>query len=501
MSAQDPSFEQNSDTAGADPTLAWLSAPTFGSPTFGSPTFGSPTFGSPTSFGDDQSEWADIDDHDRLLQDGHLTDLGVSVVSDLQAGVQDAAFGIDPEAVRTSFLHVASCHECPARVATVATWARSIAEFPPAPALSSPEQHPGANPEQSEREAPGVTTAPLATVTSLQSRRKQFFTIRYAASAAAVLAACTFGASALLGDSARLRSSDLADGAPRTEAAAETYAAAETIAPTDTAPAETEAAETIVAAAADTDALLSEPGGTSSPDGPDSAEGGRLSQATQEAAAPSETAASETAASKSAATSDGAVSFDAAPAQDNALLTTTTPRPKRSAIAAPNQSTNATLSGSPAPVVVTTLPPGVGAPAEPAAGVPQTTNNAALAVGGSPGGTAASSATTSPAALPTTLPASTRTDLPPAPSLLGNFESVTAVAARLREDPTLALPDVAAPCAAELTAALLAGGVEQAPPRFARATVAGRTLTFAIATPLGKPAVVVAVDESCRPAT
>jgi hypothetical protein len=101
--------------------------------------------------------------------------------------------------------------------------------------------------------------------------------------------------------------------------------------------------------------------------------------------------------------------------------------------------------------------------------------------------------------------ASNAADLPPTPNLPGKYLSVSEVAAKLRADPTLALPDVSTPCAAALRTALTVLGVEQAPPRFVRALVGDRMLTFAIATPVGKTpgnsTVVVAVDDVCQRVT
>ncbi len=460
MSAPEPT----SAAPQPDPTAGWLDAPIFDGL---SRTENAATGDHSARYQKDQdeerAEWADIDDHDRLLRDGHLSDLGVSVLADLQAGVPDAAFGLDAEAVRTTILHLAACVACPARVAIVGSWARSIADPVIEPtSTAEPVSDPAAEPTAEPTLSPGQDAAVHSSnVISLQRRRTRYFTPRYAASAAAVLAACTFGASALFANSARVTSANLAGEAAETAAAADTTAAA--------------AAE---AAAA-----------------PETVAGNFAGVASEEAA--SARAAMESATSEGAPgaggttahipTDDEAVSFDSAVGgQIDTAGGTSPPLARKSALppggAPPARSSEPPTSSDLAPPAPAALAPAV----RPTTTVTADRSGVGSATLAEPAAEAA---------------ATTTSDLPPTPNLLGKYLSVSEVAAKLRADPTLALADVSTPCADALRVALTVSGVEQAPPRFVRALVGDRMVTFAVATPVGKAPVVVAVDDACRPVT
>jgi hypothetical protein len=459
---------------------SWLDAPNFDIP----------------NFGDDTDEWAAIDDHDRLLVDGHLSDLGVSVLADLQVGVVDASEGLDPHAVQSSIMHLAQCSTCPARVASVAGWAREIAVPVPVPVpIPAPAAGPVAvvNPHSaagvpetfetwavlgntgtlSQQESLPSSNANLsgANVVSIDAKRRRFVSPRRFASVAAALAACAFAATTLLNNSPKVASTDLAIADTTVAAAAEesaAVAAAETtaLAATETvaaaAPADQAGAAARVAPAAesapDTDALAND---VLSFDGETGSTQSGSSDETTEPAPPP-------AAKQSAPKATFPVTTLFQPEGSSERAGTTPPL-------------------LPEGRVTTTRPPAgadIAAGAAPAAPAPPVTVIASAGV------------TTVAPNVQTATPSQDAVVLPTL--LQGTFLNVQDVRDKLIADPTIASPDTEGPCGKELRAWLISSGAEQAGPRFVRARVADRVLTFAIATPVGKPAVVVVADEACR---
>ncbi len=444
-----------------------------------------PNFDVPSSGGDDTDEWAAIDDHDRLLVDGHLSDLGVSVLADLQVGVVDAAEGLDPQAVQTSIIHLAQCSTCPARVASVAGWAREIA-VPVPVAVVAPHSTAGAaetsavfgsNPTLSRPEALQSSSTDLAgsNVVSIAAKRRRFVSPRGFASAAAAVAACAFAATTLLNSSPKVSSTDLAvaDTTVAAEAselaaaaAAETTALAATETVAAAAPADQAAAAARVApeaeSAPDTDAIandvLSFDGETGSP------QSGSAGETAEPAPPP--------AAKQSAPKATFPVTTLFQPEGSSERVGTTPPL-------------------LPEGRVTTTRPP---AAPEAAGGV---TAGPAAAAPAPPVTVVASAGVTTVA--PNVQTATPTQDAVVLPTLLqGTFLNVQDVLDKLIADPTIASPDTEGPCGKELRAWLISSGADQAGPRFVRARVADRVLTFAIATPVGKQAVVVVADEACR---
>ena len=440
-------------------------------------------------------EWAAIDDHDRLLVDGHLSDLGVSVVADIQGGVVDAAEGLDPQAVQSSIMHLARCSDCPARVASVAGWARAIALdgivdvatpallIAEADSTATPHIAPAGTSAEPQHIGTGHTAATHAStpvdpssstpdhhnVISIDTKRRRFVSPRGIASVAAAVAACAFAATTLLNSSPKVASTDLA--------LAETTVVA---AAADAAPV---APETAAAAAAETTAALNP---------------------TDEAAAAAGVArATETAPPNTAGLENDVVSFETEAGATSGSISS-------SGSAEPVPPPAARKSSPSGAFPTTTLFQSGSGPTTPAdakvikearvnsTSPPKTTPSAAGAVAAAPAppSTVASGFTT---VLPNTQGATPNQDSVARPALLpGSFLTVQDVQTKLIAEPSLASPDTEGPCGKELRSWLIAAGADQAAPRFVRAQVADRVLTFAIATAVQKQAVVVVADEACR---
>jgi hypothetical protein len=202
---------------------------------------------------------------DLLLDDGHLGDLGVSVLADVLAGVADATDGLEPDHVNRAHAHAVACTPCSNRIDSVGHWSAALrGETTDAAATERSVVAAGSispSPAPAEPAMVGTsvgTSGATDNVVSLKDAKTKRRFPRYLVPVAASLAALAIGGSAMLRSNVTAETtSDVAAAAPNTQAegaAPDTTVAAfadqEAAAETTVAAAAEAAPETSVAAAA-----------------------------------------------------------------------------------------------------------------------------------------------------------------------------------------------------------------------------------------------------------
>jgi hypothetical protein len=388
-----------------------------------------------------------VDDDSIFGLDGHLTDLGVSVLADVQREgdtlVHDLTDGLSIDDITAAGSHTATCGECSGRIQSVGRWTQTIQRVTLNDAMTAavaPGPESKTAPESKPESKPESNVVQLDTV-----RRKRF--PRFLVPVAASLAAVALGGSVLLNGSIvnnRNTSAEIA-AAPETSVAAasafsteksdRTVAESADVAADTNAATNAEAAENTAAAAAAADTSA-----------PDSESAGQLADTTVVAAASAERAKQLPAA--------------AAPA-----LATTVPL-----ITADDK-----LDQAEPPATAKDFADG--------------DQNRTKVTGESP--------SLVPAPVPAPAKGSTAsTDIP---KLAGTFATFADAAQRLRANPKVAVLSDTPPCRVAIDRLIAERNLDPDLARFARAQVGEQVLILAIVQDTTGSIQVVGADSACHP--
>jgi hypothetical protein len=175
-------------------TERWLLAPVFGTSEF--------DLTSDVATGD----WSDLPDETETLQDndGHLSELGVSVLADALAGSRDATEGLDDDLVNRAHAHVVTCASCSQRIDAIGRWSSTLKDQTASLGSESSARSDTANsvpPLSAATSTPIVAAAAdnSDNVVSFQEAKSRRRFPRFLVPVAASVAALAFGSYAVLG--------------------------------------------------------------------------------------------------------------------------------------------------------------------------------------------------------------------------------------------------------------------------------------------------------------